>query len=403
MQSGSIGMQTPSPARPTRFAIVGCGFVADYYLSTLPNHPGLQLAGVLDQDDRRAQRFAKYWGAGRIHRSLEELLGDAQVEIVLNLTNPGSHYAVTRACLLAGKHVYSEKPLALEFTQSEELVRLAEQRGLYLSGAPCTVLGEAAQTMWKVLRDGTLGTVRLAHAEMDDGMKHQMEYHKWTSPSGLPWPYKDEFETGCTIEHAGYQVTWLTAFFGPARRVTAFASCQIPDKQTPLPLDRNAPDVSVACIEFASGVVARVSASVVAPHNHRLAIFGDAGNLSCKDSWKFGSPVYLQKPGKWRAAMTKRSRIFAAISGRVRFRHPLLRRPLFKSYAPNTHHIDFCRGVAELAEAIRDRRPCRLSARYVLHVNEIILTMQNPAGMGSPRVLTSSFEPMEPMPWAQLV
>ncbi|NES81345.1 MAG: Gfo/Idh/MocA family oxidoreductase, partial [Moorea sp. SIO2B7] len=156
-----------------RIAIVGCGFVADYYLKTLPNHSELKLVGVMDIDQERAKKFSAYHSVPA-YASLEELLEDSRVEIVLNLTNPRSHYSVSKACLEAGKHVYSEKPLSMDFAEAEELVELAEKKGLYISSAPCSLLGETAQTIWKALRENVIGKVRVVYAEMDDGMVPQM-------------------------------------------------------------------------------------------------------------------------------------------------------------------------------------------------------------------------------------
>ena len=210
-------------------AMVGCGFVADYYLATLPLHPELKVIGVVDRLVERAELLSGLYGVPR-YPALPDVLEDDRVELILNLTNPRSHFEVSRSALLAGKHVYSEKPLAMAMSQATELVELAESRGLSIASAPCSLLGETAQTLWKVLRDRSLGTVRLVYAEMDDGMIPCMPYRKWKSVSGLPWPYKDEFEVGCTMEHAGYCLSWLAAWFGPAVTVTSFASVQFPGK-----------------------------------------------------------------------------------------------------------------------------------------------------------------------------
>ncbi|MBR8836295.1 MAG: Gfo/Idh/MocA family oxidoreductase [Stigonema ocellatum SAG 48.90 = DSM 106950] len=372
-------------------AIVGCGFVADYYLKTISLHPELDLVGVMDRNSDRATRFAKYHSLPHVYSSLDELLGDPKIDIVLNLTNPNSHYSISKVCLEAGKHIYSEKPLAMEMSQAEELVNLAEQRGLYLSSAPCSLLSETAQTVWKALRENKIGKVRLVYAEMDDGLVHQMRYKTWLSESGIPWPYKDEFEVGCTLEHAGYYVTWLTAFFGPAETVTAFSSCLIPDKQTDVSLDVNAPDFSVACIKFASGVVARLTCSIVAPHDHSLRIIGDGGVLGIHDSWYYGAPVYIR-----RSLNIGRKRL----EGIWKQNYPLVKKSPRFGYR-GAQQMDFCRGVAEMASAIVQDRPCRLSARFSLHNNEIVLAIQNAQETGCPYKMTSSFEPIEPMTWAQ--
>ena len=380
-----------------RLGFVGCGYVADFYAQTLRYHPELTLLGVYDQKIERTTRFADHYQTER-YPSLEALLADDRIDIVVNLTNPRSHYTVTKAALEAGKHVYSEKPLAPSFAQAQELVALAAQHNRYLSAAPCTLLGEAAQTVWQRLRAQTIGQVYLAYAELDDGLIHRVNYKKWITDSGAAWPYQDEFETGCTLEHAGYYVSWLTAFFGPAQRVTSFAACVAPDKQIDLPRNLLAPDFSVGCIEFAGGVVARITCSIVAEHDHSLTIVGEDGSLVVAEAWDHRSPVYQQ-----RTALQRRREKLPVISkllgyGKQRLAHAIDPNPHYGKKAPPMP--DVCRGIAELASAIRAQRPCRLSAEHALHITEIVLTLQNPQEMGSPRQLQSTFVPIDPLPWA---
>jgi len=381
-----------------RVAMIGCGYVADYYAATLPNHHQLQLAGAADQDSHRLSRFTDHYDV-RAYRSVDELLNDPSVDIVLNLTNPRSHFEVSRACLEAGKHVYSEKPLAMRMDQARELVELAEGRGLGLSAAPCGLLAEAAQTVWKALRERRLGEVYLAYAEMDDGLMHRTNYRDWVSDSGAPWPYKDEFEVGCTLEHAGYYLSWLLAFFGAARTLTSFSSRVVRSKRTDEPLANDAPDFSVACIEFASGVVARLTCSIAAPPDRSLRIIGEDGVLFVKDCWDYGSPVYFRKRTPFTLRMEK-SAFASRFLPVVTRRFPLVRKPAFRYRSAGATPMDFARGVAELADAITENRPCRISARFSLHLNELALAIQNPQEAGTPQRLDSAFEPIEPMPWA---
>lgn len=373
-----------------QIAIVGCGFVADLYLKTLSMHPALGLAGVTDRDQERARRFAAHYNT-RVYASLEELLADPRVGLVVNLTNPRSHYEVSRACLEAGKHVYSEKPLAMELDDAKRLVSLAEQRGLEISSAPCSLLSETAQTLWKSIRNESVGKIRVVYAEMDDGLVHLMPYRKWVSDSGASWPYRDEFETGCTLEHAGYALTWLAGFFGPAVDVAAFASVQIPDKAEDVPARQMAPDFSVACIRFANGVVARLTCSLIASHDHLLRIFGDKGILWTDDTWLYRSPVYLRK------FITIRRRMML---NPVKRRVPLMGTHLPKPKYRGASNMDFCRGIAEMADAVQQKRSCRLSGRFSLHVNELALAIHN-AQDGKPYTMTTSFDPVQPMPWAE--
>ena len=378
-----------------RIAIVGCGYVADFYMNTLVNYPQLDVAAVTDRNPVRLRQFAGHYGVPAV-TSLDPVLGDPSIEMVVNLTNPESHFAVSKACIESGKHVYSEKPLALDLEEAQHLVELAEQRERYLASGPCTLLGESAQTLWKALREQRIGVVRLAYAELDEGSMHRLNYRKWRSESGAPWPYENEFETGCTLEHAGYYVTWLTAFFGPATSVTSFASLLMPGRDTGVLTGREAPDFAVACIEFSSGVVARLTCGIIAPRDDSLRVIGDGGVLFVKSGSDPGSPVYIQKRSELIERVDRRFPHIAKLLS-VR-RYPLVRKPAFQHSRGKL--TNFARGIAELAAAISEGRPCRLSARYALHVNEVVLAIQNPRDLGSPRAITSTFDPIEPMPWA---
>jgi predicted dehydrogenase len=373
-----------------RIAFVGCGFVADLYARTLELHPDLELAGVYDADEQRAGHFSGYWST-RAYGSLGQLLEDPAIRIVVNLTPPKAHADISRDCLRAGKHVYSEKPLAMQQGEARDLVDLAREQGLWITSAPCTLLEEAAQTTWRALREGRIGRVGIAYAEMDDGLVHKMPYRRWRSVSGAPWPYRSEFETGCTLEHAGYQVSWLVAFFGPARRVTALSSVQVADKELDPPLESTAPDCSIAAIRFDSGVVARLTCTILAPRDHRLRLVGEKGVLTVSDTWHRRSPVYHQR---W---ITLRNRTFPSWPGK---RLRLAVSPGARVRRRGASQIDFLAGVSDLARAISENRCPRLSPEFCLHVNEVVLAIHNATENGAAQEISSTFEPVEPMEWA---
>ncbi|MBR8832363.1 MAG: Inositol 2-dehydrogenase/D-chiro-inositol 3-dehydrogenase [Chroococcopsis gigantea SAG 12.99] len=374
-----------------KIAIIGCGYVASYYLKTLSIHPQLELVKIMDKDTERANKFSQYYSIPACN-SLADILIDPKIEMVVNLTNPRSHHSISKACLEAGKNVYSEKPLAMTIEESKELVEIARQNGLQICSAPCSLLSETAQTIWKGLRENIVGDVYLVYAEMDDGLVHKMPYKQWVSEFGAPWPYKDEFEVGCTLEHAGYYVTWLTAFFGPAQTVTAFSSCLIPDKVKDESLSpADTPDFSVACIKFASGVVARLTCSIVGPHDHSLRIIGEDGILGIKDCWYYGDPIYIQRMVKIRRKV---------FYNPLKEKYPLVKKAPEFDYR-GAQEMDFCRGVAEMASAITEKRPNRLSMDFSLHNNELALAIQSALETGSCYRLTTTFDPIEPMPWAK--
>ena len=373
-------------------AFVGCGYVADYYVATLAGYPWLRIAGVFDIDQQRLEAFSTYYGL-KPYESMPQLLSDRSVKMVVNLTNPRSHYEVSRQCLEAGKHVYSEKPLAMDYDSACELVEMAEKRSLEISTAPCSLLGNLAQTLWKSVRDEVVGDVHLVYAELDDGMVHQMPFKKWVSESGAPWPYRDEFEVGCTVEHAGYYLSWLVAMFGPVETVTAFSTCLIKTKLADEVLDPpDTADFSVGLLKFKNGVIARLTTSIVAPHDHSLKIVGDKGLLEVDDCWQNDAKVYVRKQ------LRLRRKLFMS-PFRQAVKNPS--KPLIKVPKTGGNRMDYALGIAELAKAIQGSRMPRLSARFSLHVTEVALALQQAGIKAETYHVKSTFNPIEPMDWAR--
>ncbi len=382
-------------------AIIGTGFVADYYMTTLANHPELTLLGVFDHNDGALARFANHHKV-KAYSSVTTLLVDANVHLVLNLTSPESHFAVSRAALHAGKHVYSEKPLAMDMAQARELVALADARGLSLSSAPATVLGDAAEAAWTAIAKGRIGRVRLVYAEMEDGMVFKDRWQDWTSASGAPWPGRHEFEIGCTLEHAGYYLTWLCAFFGPAREVQAFSTRLFDDKGTGQSPASLAADYSVANIVFESGVVARLTCGLAAARDRSMQIVGDDGTIIIDDGWNSRSPVRLVRPrheGERLGARLRRvatERLNRVLPGHLWAGARLPLRPASHALPAYPSRIDFMRGPAEQARAIREGRVPRLSSAFALHVTELALAIQNAGTQHGTVRLTSRFDALQP-------
>jgi predicted dehydrogenase len=379
-----------STTKTCPIAIVGTGFVSDMYVSTLGNHPHLQLAGLYDSNADRAKLHSERWDVTR-YSSLEELLQNSGVEIVLNLTNPRSHFAVTKQCLEGGKHVYSEKPLGMTVSEGTELVELAKSRGLLLASAPCSWLSESAFTIRKAIQDGLIGKVRLVYANFDDGLiAPKMDPWNWHNAAGIPWPAKDEFEVGCTFEHAGYMLTWLAYFFGSAKSITSFASCQIPDKG--IAVDHMAPDFSAGCITYDDGIVARVTCGLVAPRDKSLTIIGDDGIIYTDTIRSDIGPIYIQQiptQGRWGGIERRINRVRSFLertlpsilwSGRdwqFRKKLPLIGTPP-KHLVGRGKPVDFLRGPAEMAASLQENRECRITAEFGLHIMELTHHLQHP-------------------------
>lgn len=369
-----------------QIGIVGCGFVADFYAASLKQHPELSVRAVHDRSPSRLRSFSEHFGY-RACETFQQLLDHPEIQLIVNLTTPDSHFAVTRAALLAGKHVYTEKPMTLDLASARELAALADQAGLRLGSAPCSLLSPTAQTVWQLLRERAIGEPKLVYAELDDGAIHQKTYRGWRNQSGAPWPFVSEFETGCTNEHAAYYLSWLTAFFGPVRKLIAMSDCVYPDKQTDVPIRNMAPDLAIGLIRFESGVRARLTCGLVAPTDHSLTIVGDAGVLQVRDAWDYSSPVLLRR------------RIEPLKHGPdENLSDPIevpLRAPRRGYGYHSAHNMDFASGVAELAAAIAERRRSSVDAEHALHVLEVVLALQG-AGAGAVVEVTSTFPPIRP-------
>jgi len=365
-----------------KIAIIGCGFVADYYLEALKRYPELEIAGIYDKKSSRSEKLGKIYKV-HIYRSLNELLNDRDVGVVVNLTNPDSHYEISKSSLLAGKSVYTEKPLAMKLDQAIELVKISKESGIQISAAPCSLLGEAAQTIWRAVNNNLAGKIYVVYAEMDDGMIHKMPYWKWESRSGAKWPYLNEFEVGCIVEHAGYYLTWLTAFFGPAKSLSGYTGVMIENNLRNEKLKRTSPDFSVACIQFESGIVARLTCSIVSPRDHSLTVVGSRGILYLRDCWNYRSKVKLKK------YLTIRRKMIVDPIGRkiipVKINAPYRK-------ANKKISMDYARGIIDLSNALEKGKHALLGGDFALHNTELVLAMQNLFPENMPYKMTTTFK-----------
>jgi len=367
--------------------IVGCGFVADLYMRSFAVMPDLRVLGAWDRDPARLAAFCAHWKVPALS-DMAAVIAAGRGGVVLNLTNPGAHFAVSRELLAAGLHVWSEKPLTLTLDDARALQALAAEKGVHIASAPSSVLSESAQTLGRALRQGVAGTPRLVYAELDDGFVPQAPVGQWRSASGAPWPAADEFRTGCTLEHAGYWLAWLIAFFGPVRTVVAASAELVPDK---LGVTGGAPDFSVATLFFRSGLVARLTCSIAAPHDHRLRVIGDKGVIEVPEAWNNAARVRFRK-----RLVIRRRLLESPLSRRLRLpgpTHPQVARE-------GAAAMNFALGPAEMLDAIAAGRPPRLAGDFALHLTEVTLAIQSAGDSTGAQAMTTTCAPMEPMPWA---
>jgi predicted dehydrogenase len=350
-----------------RVALVGCGNIAARYAQCITDEPRLELAGATDVQPERAAALVAQHG-GRAYRTLDELLADDNVDTVVNLTGATTHATITAAALAAGRHVHTEKPVALRYAAAVELAELARSQGVRLSCSPATLLGEAQQTMWKLVREGALGTIRAIYAEANWG-----RIESWhPSPETL-------YDVGPVVDVGVYPLTIVTAIFGPARRVQAYGTTLEPERvrRDGEAFTLTTPDFAVAVLELETGIVVRLTATFwVGPGRQRgLELHGDELSL------------YLASWGEFD------SRLDSSRDGETYTKVPLLREPY-----PG---IDWARALVDLAEAIEEGRPHRASAEHAAHVVEILDAIDASRCDGATVEVQSSFEPPAPLDWAR--
>jgi predicted dehydrogenase len=357
-------------SRRIRVGIVGCGNIAGPYARDIASKANLELVALTDLDPARAEALAAEHG-GRAVPTVDDLLGE-KVDLVVNLTFQGSHAAITRRSLDAGKHVHSEKPLALSSIEAWDLVDLARARGLRLGCSPFTLMGEAQQTAWRELRSGRLGTIRAVFAEVDWGW-----IETW-HPAPVPF-----YEVGALIDVGVYPLTILTAVLGPARTVQSFGRTLKPDRVTKdgTHFRIDAPDFQVTLLELEGGVVVRLTTSFyVGQHarNHAAVDFhGDKGSLWLGHFSEFDAPVEFSRFGDrtpWKPVSLVR---------------------------PATVQMDWARGVEDLALAIAEDRPHRATGEQAAHIVDIFMAAAESLRTGAAVKLASSFPAPAPMPWAE--
>ncbi|MCY0096268.1 Gfo/Idh/MocA family protein [Hoeflea ulvae] len=375
----------------TKIALVGAGFVADYYMTTLANYPELEIAGVWDIDAGRLAQFCGFHGT-QAYGSLADCLGDQGTTIIVNLTPPETHFSLNLAALKAGKHVYCEKPLGMSFEEASEVIALAEKEGLTVCGAPANGLSDARQLTASLIAAGRIGAPRLAYAEMEDGPVFKDNWMEWRSRSGAKWPGLHEFELGCTLEHAGYGLSWLVALFGAVEKGQAFSALTFPDKGPGTSDLVMGADFSVGCLSFHSGVTARLTCGLAAPRDRSLTIVGEEGTLVVRDLWDDRSPVHVSRFDEKRPLLQRLAGRFERSRGQVlplRLTHgraeayPAPARSGKLAAYPS--QIDFGRGIAVMAEAIAKGETPFFSGQRALHLTELALALNSGVGEFAPR------------------
>ncbi len=361
------GVASEGRTGPVGVGVIGAGVISDQYLGNLTKFPDLRVLFIADLDEARAAAQAEKWGVAG-SGSVDDLLAHDDVEIVVNLTIPAAHVEVALRAVEAGKHVWGEKPYALDRESGRRLLQAAKDRGVRVAVAPDTFLGAGLQTGLRTIRSGKIGTP-------------QTGLTLFQSPGPESWHPSPEFlfarGGGPMFDIGPYYLTTLVQVFGPVAKVTAAASKAHdtrvigsgPKAGTVFPVE--VPTNVTALIQFESGA----SAQSVFSFDSKLERAGFVEISGTEGTAVFPDPNMFEGDTIVHTGADEPETIPATGS----------------TFSRGT-------GVAELAQAIREGRRERVPGELAFHVLDIMVSLDESASRGETVVVESSLEPTPDLP-----
>jgi predicted dehydrogenase len=349
--------------------VIGCGYISAAYLKAAQLFPILDVRVLADLNMKAARARANEFGLKAV--SIDALLGDPKIEIVVNLTIPKAHVAVSLQAIKAGKHVHSEKPLGVAVAEAKKLIKAARKRKLRVGCAPDTFLGGAHQTCRKLIDEGRIGTpVGGAAYFMCPG------HERWHPNPDFYY----EKGAGPMLDMGPYYITALVDLLGPVARVAGVAT-KLRNERVISSEPRRGEAIAVktathiaGTMEFVSGATVSIAMSFdVARHKHRpLEIYGTKGSLIVPDPNYFGGEIEIATADDdWAPIETEHS------------------------YADGNYRII---GAADMAHAIRSGRPHRASGALAFHVLEVMEAFERSSKSGAFVAIETRPERPAPLP-----
>jgi len=346
---------------PVRIGVVGCGNICDIYFTNARKFDALETVACADLIPERARAKADEFDVAAAC-SVDELLANPEIEIVVNLTIPNAHADVAMRAVAAGKSVHNEKPLTITRAEGRALLDAAADTDVRVGAAPDTFMGAGIQTCRKLIDDGAIGLPVAATAFM-------------TCHGHESWHPDPEFYYrvggGPMFDMGPYYLTALIALMGPVRRVTGSTRITFPQRtitseaKNGQKIDVDVPTHVAGVMDFACGAVATIITSfdVWGANLPRIEIYGSEGTLSVPDPNGFGGPVRIKR----------RSDEWADVE-------------LTHRYAENSRGI----GVADMACALRSGRPHRANGEMAFHVLDIMHAFHDASDSGQHVELTTT-------------
>lgn len=347
---------------PVRTAVIGCGDVAiGQYIPYLSGSPFVELRVCADLDMDRARAVAGRFGLTA--RPVDDAIADPEVEMILDLTPPLAHFSINASAVQAGKHVYTEKPLAATFEEGQRLLAMAADHGRRIAGAPDTVLGPNLQLARGLIDAGKIGTPYMVSMSF--------------VTADRTWHPNPEFFYGAgagpIFDEGPYFLSALVALLSPIVEVSAFAATYIEEVPTGHGTGRTfrpqVPTSYAGALRLESGVLASLlmSFDVRGTTMPPLEIYGSEGTLRLKFPGHYRGPVLF---GTEHSAITEEIQ------------------PGWRTYPMDDLKIRGL-GVEEFARAVRTNEPSRVGAPFALHILEAMEAIVSSAASHAPQRLTT--------------
>ena len=341
--------------KKTKIGIIGCGNISQVYFNAAKKFDIIEVAACADINMEVANAKAKEHNLKAL--TVEEIIADKDIDIILNLTIPKVHAEINLKALAANKHVYTEKPFALDLEEAKQVIDLAQKKGLFVGCAPDTFLGGGLQTCRKLIDDGWLGDVIGGTAFM---MSRGPE-------NGHPNPaFFYQKGGGPMLDMGPYYITALVHLLGPVKSVTGKTAISFNERIATsencygeiLPVE--IPTHQTGILEFHSGALITVTISFdVLAHKHisPIEIYGSTGSMIVPDPNTFGGPVKIFRKGS--------SSEWSEMA-------------LSHGYTDNVRSI----GLVDMVFAINSGREHRCNAELAIHVLEIMQAFEKSSESG---------------------
>ncbi|MFP4153242.1 MAG: Gfo/Idh/MocA family protein [Alkalispirochaeta sp.] len=379
---------------PFKVGVIGLGDISDVYLTNLKKYDAVSLTACASRGLEKAQRVADRFGIPRAYATGMEVIEDPGVEIILNLTPPGSHGEYNIAAVAAGKHLYTEKPLAATLEESRRIIGIAQERGVRVGSAPDTFLGGRLQTVRELLDTGRIGEVFAASAFV---VNHG---HEWHHPNPA---FFYEPGGGPLLDIGPYYITALLSLLGPVARCSALSVRPFRERIVPtgprrgevLPVHMDTH--LTGNLEFASGAIATIITSfdVWGSELPRIELYGTKGAICIRDIDPLGGPnlfggeilMMTEENYRWK---TQPPPIPPGPWNEVPLERPFSE----TGQDANSRGI----GLVDMAYAIREHRPHRASGEMALNAIETMFGMITSARERRFVDIESTFRRPEPLP-----